>query len=158
MDSVIYATAEGKRNFERKLEELVSRRADIAEQIKEAREFGDLKENAEWAAAREAQTNLEEEIASIKEKLPLVKLFNYAKADTKTVNVGTRVKLENATTKKSEEWVITGVIENDPEKGYISNETPLAKALLGKKQGEIIEIKMPAGKIKYKVVKISSGA
>ena len=152
----IYATAEGKKALEKKLDELVSRRADIAQQIKEAREFGDLKENAEWAAAREAQTNLEEEIAGIKAKLPLIKLFNYAKADTSAVNIGVRVKLENMTTKKSEEWTITGVIENDPEHGFISNETPLGKAILGKKQGEIIEIKMPAGKIKYKVVKITT--
>ena len=154
MDALIYATSEGKKNLERKLDELVSKREEIAHQIKEAREFGDLKENAEWAAAREAQTNLEEEIAAIKTKLPLIKLFSYAKADTSVINIGTRVKLDNMTTRKSETWVITGVIESDPERGYISNETPLGSALIGKKQGEIIEIKMPAGKIKYRVVKI----
>ena len=91
----VYATLDGKKRLEQKLIDLIAKRAEIAEQIKIAREFGDLKENAEYAAAREAQNNLEMEISGIEAMLPRIKLFNYAKADTSSVNIGTRVKLEN---------------------------------------------------------------
>jgi transcription elongation factor GreA len=154
----VYATSEGKKNLEKKLASLIAKRADIAEQIKVAREFGDLKENAEYAAAREAQNNLEMEIDDIEAMLPLVKVFNYAKVDTRAVNVGTRVKLENVSNKKEIEYIITGKLESNIDKGYISNESPVGSALLGKKVNELVEIKVPAGKLRYKVVKISTGA
>jgi len=154
----IFATTQGKKSYEERLEMLISRRVEVADKIRVAREFGDLKENAEYAAAREEQSNLEDEIASIKEKLPFIKLFSYAKADTSCVNVGTRVQIEEIATKKKQEWTITGIIENDPENFFISNESPLGKALLGRKVGETIEIIKPAGKFKYKVLKISPGA
>ena len=154
----IFATQAGKKILEQRLEELVSRREDVAHKIREAREFGDLKENAEYAAAREEQSNLEDEIASIKEKLPNLKIFSYTKCDTSAVHLGTRVKIQEVGGKKTLEWVITGVIENDPEKFFIANEAPMGKALLGKKVGDIVEIHMPAGKVKFKVVGISAGA
>ena len=155
---IIYVTAHGKKMLETRLGELVSQREHVAAEIREAREFGDLKENAEYAAAREKQSNLEYEILGIREKLTSLMSFSYAKADTSCVNVGTRVKIEEVGTKKAHEWVITGVIENDPEKFYISNEAPLGKALIGKKVGETVEIIKPMGKVKYKIIKISTGA
>jgi len=154
---VIYATVEGKKKLEKRLEILISQRSDAADKIRVAREFGDLKENAEYAAAREEQSNLEDEIASIKEKLPQIKTFSYAKADTKIVNVGTRVRIEEVGKKKTQEWIITGVIENDPENFYISNEAPLGKALIGRSVGDVVEINKPAGKFKYRILKISAG-
>lgn len=157
MESIVYATAEGKKKLEQKLKDLIAKRADIAEQIKTAREFGDLKENAEYAAAREAQNNLEMEIDEIEATLPKIKLFSYAKADVKTVNIGTRVKLEGAG-KKIIEYVITGVLESDISNGYLSNESPIGCALIGKKVGDEVEIKIPAGKTKFKILKISTGA
>ena len=153
----VYVTAQGKKMLEGRLDELVSRREEVAAKIREAREFGDLKENAEYAAAREAQSNLEDEIASIKDKMPFLKMFSYQKCDTSAVNMGTRVKVEEISTKKTLEWVITGVIENDPANNYISNESPLGKALFGRKVGEIVEIHKPTGNSKYKIVKISAG-
>lgn len=155
---IVYATAEGKKRLEQKLNDLVSRRADIAEQIKVAREFGDLKENAEYAAAREAQNNLEMEIDDIEAMLPRIKVFSYQKADVAAVNIGTRVRLENTVNKATVDYVITGILESDIDKGYLSNESPIGSALIGKKKGEEVEIKIPAGKIKYKVLKISAGA
>ena len=153
----IYATAVGKKKLEQKLKDLIAKRSEIAEQIKIAREFGDLKENAEYAAAREAQNNLEMEITGIEVMLPKIKLFNYAKVDTGCVNIGARVKLE-AANKKQIEYVITGTLESDITNGYLSNESPIGSALIGKKVGEEIEVKVPAGKIKYKILKISNGA
>jgi transcription elongation factor GreA len=155
---VIYATAHGKKVLEKRLEELISKREEVAHKICEARELGDLKENAEYAAAREEQSNLEDEIAGIHEKLPILKMFSYSKVDTSCVNIGARVQIEDVSTKKKQEWTITGVIENDPENSYISNEAPLGKLLLGKKVGDIVEIFTPIGKNRYKIVKISAGA
>jgi len=155
--SVIYATTDGRKKLEQKLQDLIARRAEVAEQIKIAREFGDLKENAEYAAAREAQNNLETEIGEIEATLPRIKLFSYAKADTKSVNIGTRVKLENISNKKAVEYTITGVLESDINSGRLSNESPIGSALLGKSVGEQVEIKVPAGKIRYRVLKITNG-
>lgn len=154
---LIYATLEGKKKLEQKLVDLVAKRAAVAEQIKIAREFGDLKENAEYAAAREAQNNLEMEISGIEDMLPRIKTFNYAKADTSAVNIGTRVKLETIPGKKSVEYVITGTLESDITNGYLSNQSPIGSALLGKKPGDEVEVKVPAGKMKYRVVKITNG-
>ena len=156
--AVIWATAEGKKKLEKKHEDLISRRAEIAEQIKVAREFGDLKENAEYAAAREAQNLLETDIGNSEDMLTRIKVFSYSKADTSRVNIGTRVKLENVANKAVVEYVITGILESDIEHGYLSNESPIGSALLGKKIKDEVEVKVPAGKIKYKVVKISAGA
>lgn len=155
MENIVYATADGKKKLEQKLKDLIAKRADIAEQIKTAREFGDLKENAEYAAAREAQNNLEMEIDDIEAMLPKIKVFSYAKADTSAVNIGTRVKLESG--KKTVEYTITGVLESDISRGYLSNESPIGCALIGKKAGEEVEIKIPAGKTKYKILKITNG-
>jgi len=158
MNNCVYVTLEGRKILEQRLADLIANRRSVADKIRVAREFGDLKENAEYAAAREEQSNLENEIISIQEKLVQVKLFSYSKADTNAVNLGTRVKIEEVGTKRAQEWTITGVIENDPSRFLISNEAPLGKALLGKKEGDIVEIIKPTGKVKYKIIKISAGA
>ncbi len=152
---VMYATADGKKKLEKELADLVSQRGSIAAQIKEAREFGDLKENAEYAAAREAQNNLEIRIKEVEATLQHLKIFSYKTADTSKVNLGTAVTVENMKTKKQETYVITGFMEFDIEKNYISNESPKGKALLGKKVGEVAIIKTPVSSIELKIVKIS---
>ena len=157
MENVIYVTTKGRKMLETRLEELISQREDVARKIREAREFGDLKENAEYAAAREAQANLEDEIATVQTRLQNIKVFSYAKADTSRVSIGTRVTIQEVAGKKMQEWIITGVIENDPSSSYISNEAPLGKNLLGKVVGDVVEIHTPAGAIKYKVMKIAAG-
>ena len=156
--STNYVTTKGKKILEERLAELVSQRENVANSIREARELGDLKENAEYAAAREWQANLEDEISKIQASLANLKIFSYAKADTKCVNIGTKVQIQEVGGKKAQEWTITGVIENDPKNFYISNEAPLGKSLLGKKVGDIAEIHTPAGSKKFKIVKISVGA
>ncbi|MCL2570086.1 MAG: transcription elongation factor GreA [Firmicutes bacterium] len=152
---LVYATQNGKKGLEARLADLISKRAEIANQIKIAREFGDLKENAEYAAAREAQNNLEMEITEIEETLPNIKLFSYAKAETNVVNLGTRVSVEVVSTKAKVDFVITGVLESCIEKGYVSNASPIGSALLGQKVGDTVEVKVPAGRMKYKITKIS---
>ena len=152
---IIYATLEGKKELEKKLKDLISRRAETAAQIKAAREFGDLRENAEYAAAREAQNNLEMEISEIESMIPNIKLFNYAKVDTSVVNIGTKVTVEIVGKTGKQDFVITGILERNIEKGYLSNQSPIGGALLGKKVGDVVEVKVPAGKVKYKITKIS---
>ena len=158
MTETIWATANGKKELEKRLETLISKRADIANQIKVAREFGDLKENAEYAAAREAQNNLEMEIIQIEETLPNIKLFAYGKADLSKVNIGTCVTVEVVGSKMKADFVITGILESCIENGYVSNASPIGSALLGKAVGDIVEVKVPAGRTKYKIVKISKVA
>ncbi|MDR1917429.1 MAG: transcription elongation factor GreA [Christensenellaceae bacterium] len=151
---LIYATANGRKKLEEELVELVAKRGDIAEQIKVAREFGDLKENSEYAVAREAQNNLEIRVDEIEEMLPHIKLFSYKNADTGVVNLGTCVTVQNVKTKKQESFVLTGILEVDADKNYISNESPKGKALLGKKVGETAIIKTPIMTTELKIVKI----
>jgi transcription elongation factor GreA len=151
----IYATAEGKKKLEQELQDLISKRSDIANQIKEAREFGDLKENSEYAAAREAQNNLEIRIDEVEAMLQRIKIFSYKNADTSVVNLGTCVTVENVKTKKREDFVLTGVLEFDIDKNYISNESPKGEAIFGKKVGDIAIIKTPALTTELRIVKIS---
>ena len=158
MDNPVYVTLKGKKMMEDRLAECVAMRENAAAKIREAREFGDLKENAEYSAAREAQSNLEDEINNIQGKLQNLKVFNYAKADTKCVNIGTRVSIQEIGKKKIQDWIITGVIENDPGNYYISNESPLGTRLLGKNVGDIVDIHTPTGAIKYKILSINTGA
>ena len=158
MEELIYVTTKGKKTLEDRLVELVARRQHIASNIREAREFGDLKENAEYAAAREDQANLEIEIANIESRLANLKIFSYAKADTSKVNVGTCVEIQEVGGKKTQKWTITGVVESDPSNFYISNVAPLGKNLLGKSIGEIVEVHTPAGSTKFKIIKITAGA
>jgi len=155
---IIYATAEGVKKLKARLEELISKRVDIAANIKAAREFGDLRENAEYAAAREAQNNLEMEITEIQAQLPKIKVFSYNKVDTSVVNVGTKVTVEIVGRKSKIDFVITGILESDIDNNFVSNASPIGGALMGKKVGDEIEVKVPAGKLKYKILKIASAA
>ena len=150
-----YVTVVGEKKLKDELADLMSKRSDIAYQIKEAREFGDLKENAEYAAAREAQNNLEIRVKEVEALLQNLTIFSYKTADTSAVNLGTAVLVENMSTKKQETYVITGFMEFDIEKNYISNESPKGKALLGKKVGEVAIIKTPASQISLKILKIT---
>ena len=153
----IYVTTKGKKILEARLEELIAGREQAAEDIREAREFGDLKENAEYAAAREFQANLEDEINLVQDRLNNLKLFSYAKADTAKVSIGSKVKIQEIGGKKTQEWIITGIIENDPSNFYISNEAPLGKNLLGRSVGETVEIMTPGGARKFKIIEINKG-
>ena len=152
----IYATAEGKKALVAKLDDLIARRQGIAEQISRAREFGDLKENAEYSTAREEQNNLEMQISEVEAQLANIVLFSYAKADTKAVYIGTKVTTE--VNRKKVVFVITGILESDTDKGYISNVSPIGRALLGKKVGDVAVVKVPAGTMSYKILKIEKAA
>jgi len=143
-------TAEGKKELEAELIGLKARRGEVAEKISEARDFGDLSENAEYDAAREEQGLLETRIAEIEE---IINNADIIKAASKsTIGLGSRVELKNDKIKV--EYVIVGPVEANPIEGRISNESPIGMALYGKKEGDTVTISTPKGDISYSIVSV----
>jgi len=144
-------TKDGKAELERELEELKSQRGGIAEKIANARDYGDLSENAEYDAAREEQVQVESRIAEIEDILLNASLIKAA--STSKVTVGNTVELRtNGTTVT---YTVVGPVEADPIEGRISNESPIGLALMNKKVGEKVTITTPKGNNDYEIVKIS---
>lgn len=152
-----FLTPEGKQKLEEKLKELKGvKRAETAQKIAIAREFGDLSENAEYEAAKDEQGALEAEILEIEAKLRNCEIIDPKTISTKKVSVGSIVKLYDETYGEEIEYKIIGSTESDPLRGLISNESPVGKALLGKKKGDIVEVLTPGGKSNYKIVSITA--
>ena len=153
MKKQFYLTADGVTELKSELNDLVAQRAPIAERIKTAREFGDLSENAEYSSARQEQERVEGRIAEIESILLNVEIIKKPRGDSK-VQLGSFVKLKDGGG-KSKEFQVVGTVEADPLHGKISDESPIGQALLGKKEGEEVEIKTPAETSIYKIVDIS---
>ncbi len=152
MEKVIL-TKEGKEELEKRLEYLkVVKRAEITERIKTAREFGDLSENAEYDAAKNEQAMIEGEILEIENKLKYADIIEVVKKDT--VSLGSKVVFVDVNTGEEYSYEIVGTTEADVELGRISNESPIGNALLGRKVGDVINVKVPSGIITIKVVEI----
>lgn len=141
-------TAEGVAELQAELDQLKAQRGPIAERIKLAREFGDLSENAEYSSALQEQEKTETRIFEIDNILQNVEIIKAPKGDAK-VQLGSKVTLKSGS--KTKEFQIVGTVEADPLNGKISDESPIGQALLGKKQGEEVEIKTPAETATYVV-------
>ena len=151
----IFLTKEGYAEKQKYLDYLkTTRRQEVVEKLKSAREFGDLSENSEYDSARDDQRKLEAEIEKIEETLRLAKIVDVKDVDTTKVGVGTKVKLYDEEFDEEVEYTIVGSLECNPNKGMISNESPLGKSLMGKKKGAIVEVNAPAGVVKMKVLSI----
>ena len=150
MKKLYQITEAGKKDLEVELEALKSRRGDIAEKISNARDFGDLSENAEYDAAREEQGLVESRIAEIEEIILNAELIK-ATNSTKII-LGSNVELKTGT--KTVKYAIVGPVEADPLAGRISNESPIGVALMGKKVGENVTITTPKGEIVYEIIAI----
>ena len=153
MKKQFHLTKEGVAELEKELELLKSQRTAVAERLKTAREFGDLAENAEYSSAREEQNKAEGRISDIENILLNVEVIAKPKGDNK-VAMGSNVKLKSDDG-KAKEFQVVGTVEADPLKGKISDESPIGQALIGKKVGDQVEIKTPAGIDSYKVAEIS---
>jgi transcription elongation factor GreA len=150
MKKMYQITASGKKELEAEHDKLKARRGEIADKIAEARDYGDLSENAEYDAAREDQGLVESRIAEIEDILQNAEII---KATHKsTVGIGSKVSLKNGS--KTIEYHIVGPVEANPGEGKISNESPLGVALMGKKEGEEASFTTPKGEITYTIVKL----
>ena len=152
----VFLTKEGYDKLVEKLNYLQTVvRGEISAKIKAAREFGDLSENAEYDAAKEEQANVEAEIKELNDTIANVTLIDDSKLDSKTVEIGTTVKVQCESTRDKYEFKIVGFTEADCLDGKISNDSPMGKALIGKKKGAVVDVITPGGIAKYKVVNIS---
>ncbi len=152
----IILTQEGYNNIEKELEYLkTEKRSEIAERIKVALGFGDLSENSEYDEAKNAQAQNEIKIVDLENKLRYAKIINESEIDTKTVQVGNTVKIKELEYDEYFEYTIVGSTEVDLSQNKISNESPIGLALLGAKKDQVVEVKIPDGVAKYKVLSIS---
>ena len=155
-DKEILLTQDGYDNLEKELETLkTERRTEIAERIKVALGFGDLSENSEYDEAKNAQAENETKIAELENKLRHAKIIDESEIDTKTVQVGNKVKILDLEYNDELEYTIVGSTEVDLSQNRISNESPIGAALLGKKKNQEVEVEAPAGVIKYKILSIT---
>ena len=151
----VLVTQEGYDNLEKELEYLkTEKRTEIAERIKVALGFGDLSENSEYDEAKNAQASNEIKIAELENKLRYARIIDESEIDTKTVQVGNKVKILDMEYDEELEYTIVGSTEVDLAQGKISNESPIGSALLGAKKNQVIEAQTPGGVAKYKVLAI----
>ncbi len=156
MSKVSYMTEDGLAKLKEELDQLTRvERPAISEQIAEARDKGDLSENAEYDAAKEAQGMLEMKIAKLEELVANARILDSSKIDTSTVQIMNRVKIKNCKTDKVVEYTIVSESESDIKVGRISIETPIARGLLGKKVGEVADISVPSGSMSFEIMEIS---
>ncbi|MEM9981171.1 MAG: transcription elongation factor GreA [Bacteroidota bacterium] len=156
MAKVSYYTAEGLEKLKKELHELKTKgRADMARQIQEARDKGDLSENAEYDAAKDAQGLLELKISKLEALLSNARLIDESNIDTSKVSILSNVKIKNQKNNMEFTYTLVAEEEADLKKGKISVESPIGKGLLGKKVGDVAEIKIPAGLVAFEVLEIS---
>ena len=152
----VILTQEGFDNLEKELNYLkTEKRAEIADRIKVALGFGDLSENSEYDEAKTAQAENEGKIVELENKIRHAKIIDEKDIDTKTVQVGNKVKLYDEEFKEEIEYTIVGSTEVNLAENKVSNESPLGMALLGAKKNQIVEVAAPAGVMKYKVLAIT---
>ena len=156
MSNTKYYTEEGLQKLKDELDHLVRvERPKISQQIAEARDKGDLSENAEYDAAKEAQGLLEMKIAKLQEEVRNARIIDESKMDTSKVLILSTVKIKNLKNNKVMSYTLVPEKEADLKSGKISVDSPIAKGLLGAKVGDKVEIQVPAGKIPFEVVEIT---
>ena len=148
-------TREGLKKLEDELDDLiVVKRKEVAQKIKEAREQGDLSENAEYDAAKDEQRDIEARIEEIEKILKNAEIVDEDEVDLETINIGCQVKILDLEFDEELVYKIVGSTEANSLKGKISNESPVGKALLGKKVGEMVSVETQVGVVQYKVLDI----
>jgi transcription elongation factor GreA len=151
-------TPNGLADLKGKIERLSTvRRREVAARIKEAREFGDIAENSEYDDAKNEQAMLEKQIAELEEKLRNARLIDEKNLNTETVGVGVLVHVKDQKTDKSTKFKIVGSAEADPAEQRLSNESPVGKALIGHKRGDVVSVPVPRGPARQlKITKIEA--
>jgi transcription elongation factor GreA len=154
----VIVTPQGLEELKAKIEHLsTARRQEVAERIKEARAFGDISENSEYDDAKNEQAMLEKQIADLEDKLRSATVIDEDNVSTDVVGVGTTVHVKDQKTEKSVKYRIVGSAEANPSENKLSNESPVGKALIGKKRNEIVSVPLPRGGTReLKVTKIEA--
>ncbi len=148
-------TYEGLKRYEDELHDLkVNRRQEVAQKIKEAREQGDLSENAEYDAAKDEQRDIEARIEELEKILKNAEVVVEDEVDLDKINIGCRVKIHDMEYDEDLEYKIVGSTEANSLKGKISNESPVGKALIGARVGQVVDVETQAGVVQYKVLEI----
>ena len=156
MAKTIYVTEEGLQKLRTELEHLKSvERPAISRQIAEARDKGDLSENAEYDAAKEAQGLLEMKISKLETTVANARIIDESRIDLSHVQIMTKVKIKNIATKAVMEYQLVAESEANLKENKLAVGTPIAKALLGKKKGDIVDVKVPSGTMKLEILDIS---
>ncbi len=156
MAQASYMTEEGLAKLKKDLEQLTTvERPAISQQIAEARDKGDLSENAEYDAAKEAQGLLEMRIARMEDMLAKARIIDESRIDTSHVQILNKVKIKNIKNSQQVEYMLVSENEADIKNGKISVATPIAKGLLGKVVGDVVEIKVPSGLMSFEIIEIS---
>lgn len=151
----VYLTQEGYNKLREELDYLVNvRRREIAEQIAEAKAEGDLRENAGYDEAKNAQAFVEGRIRELEVKTRNAHIINDSNSPSDKVALGRKVVVQEAGTNDEERYVIVGSTEADPRNGRISNESPIGKALMGKRKGATVTVATPGGEIDFKILRI----
>jgi transcription elongation factor GreA len=159
MPREVILTPEGLTKLKEELDQLShDGRREVAERIKEAREFGDISENSEYDDAKNAQAMLESRIAQLEEQLRAATIVNPDEISSDIVGVGTTVHVRDETTGKSQKFTIVGSAEVNPAESKISNESPIGRAVLGHKRNDVVDVAVPKGPArKLKITKIDIG-
>ncbi len=155
MSQIHYLTAEGLEKLRADLAKLIAQRPVISRQIAEARDKGDLSENAEYDAAKEAQGLLELKISKLEDTIANARVIDESKLGTDRVQMLNKVKIKNLKTGAVMEYTLVGESEANIAEGKLAAATPIGKALIGKKKGDVVEVKIPAGLVQFEILNIS---
>ena len=153
----IILTPEGFEKLRQEIEYLSNeKRREVAERIRIAREFGDIAENAEYDDAKNEQALLEHRIATLEERLIAARVIEAGEIRSDAVSIGTKVRLKDMDANETIEYHIVGSAEANPAEHRLSNESPVGKAIIGKKKGDVVEVAAPRGSLKFKILEIKA--
>ena len=153
----VILTPEGFKKLKEEIDHLSSaKRRQVADRIRVAREFGDIAENAEYDDAKNEQALLEHRIAVLEERLRAARVIEKKEISKDVVSIGSHVKLRDMDAKQTVEYHIVGSAEANPAEYKLSNESPVGKAIIGKKKGEVVEVSAPRGSLKFKIMEIKA--
>ena len=153
----VILTKEGYEKLRKEIDYLRGdKRREVAERIRVAREFGDIAENAEYDDAKNEQMMLEHRIAQLEERLLAARVIDKKEISKDAVSIGSTVKLRDVDAKKTVEYRIVGSAEANPAENKLSNESPVGKAIMGRKKGETVDVATPRGSLKFKIMEISA--
>ncbi|MCL2738910.1 MAG: transcription elongation factor GreA [Bacteroidales bacterium] len=155
MSKIHYVSAEGLEKLKVELNQLIAERPVISRQIAEARDKGDLSENAEYDAAKEAQGILEMKIAKMEDIIATARIIDESKINTTHVQMLNKVKIKNLNNQTEMEYTLVSESEANLKEGKLAAATPIGKALIGKQKGDVVEVKVPSGLLKFEILNIS---